>query len=472
MVITDRLRRHAQRARARGAPHRPYTEDQVFAKTRGHCHICRRPVERASFQIDHLLPIARGGPDTLDNVAPAHAECNRRKSARVTHLPDGPLRRALIQTFIAQARLARVGVRAFVGAPTIAPHIITLRLVPAPGHAHLDARALAEVRATVNHPAARVYTHGAELRVEIPRWPRRIVPLATMPAAGLRFGVGVEANNQVVAIDLSASPHVLVAGQTRSGKSEALRAIVYHLARAGSQLVLVDADGATFDPFARARGLVCRIARDVDEAHDAVALAHAMMDKRPVDTPQAPLALVIDEAHMLAGDTRELVIDMAKRGAKRATQVVVATHRPTRDVLPKQLTDQLTWAIAGRVQDVAGSRVILGRTGAETLQGHGDMIVAHAGCTVRIQAALGGASDWAKLEQAAEEPPRAPETERAEDARYARKSNAGRVEWLIERFRETGAAPSQYALNQAFGGNAARNSRAADEARQLLNLTA
>lgn len=470
-MITDRLRRNAARARARGAPAVRYTEQQVWERGGGRCYLCGCPLDPAHWQIEHVIPVARGGPDVLANVMPAHRACNQAKGARVTTLPDGPLRRAIQQTLVTWARLARVGVPTQPLAPTIAPHVVTLRYATVPGHAHLPARIAAEVRAAVHAPTARVYVHGAELRVELPRWPRRPVPLREMPRRGLRLGIGLDVENRPVGVDFDASPHALVAGQTRSGKSEVLRVIVWHLLLAGAEVILVDTDGATFAPFANAAGLVCRVARELDEAHDAVAHAQRLMNARTVDVPNRPLVLVVDEAHMLPAATRDIIIDIAKRGAKRRVQVVVATHRPTRDVLPKSLTDQLTWAIAGRVKDTAGSQVILGpgESGAAYLQGAGDMLVAHGGHVARIQAALGGPADWAKLAPAATAPQPAPSAGQSADARHVREPNDDRVAFLVQRFRETGARPSAKAIKDAFGGNTGRAMRARDEALSLLN---
>ena len=464
MALTDRLRRNAARARTRGAPAVAYTEAQVWARTGGRCHLCGRRLDPSHWQIDHIVPIARGGPDVLGNVAPACAGCNASKGARVTHLPDGPLRRALLQTLVVAQRLARVGVVTAPLPPTIAPHVVTLRLRTAPGHAHLTQAAASEARAAVNCATARVYVHGAELRVELPRWPRRVVPLRTMPRAGFRFGVGVDAANRVVCVDLSASPGLLVAGQSGSGKSEILRVVVAQLARAGASLVLVDADGDTFGPFARCAALACAIATDTDAAHDAVAYARTLMDARPLDATQPALALVIDEAHLLDAATRDAVLDIAKRGRKRATHCVIATHRPTREVLPRVLTDQLTWAIAGRVQDAAGSRVIIGQTGAQWLAGAGDMLCAHGGHVVRMQAALGGAGDWAALAQLEAEPGPAPSAERATDIRYIRKPDDAAVTWAVERYQATGQAPSAAAIKRQFGGATAAAQRRRDAA--------
>jgi hypothetical protein len=54
----------------------------------GHrCHICGHRIEGEAFDIDHLIPLARGGTDALWNLAPAHPTCNRSKQAVVAHNP-------------------------------------------------------------------------------------------------------------------------------------------------------------------------------------------------------------------------------------------------------------------------------------------------------------------------------------------------------------------------------------------------
>lgn len=476
-MIGSRWRRNAARARARGAPAVPYGAADVLGKTGGRCYLCGAGLTER-WQVEHIIPISRGGADVLANVMPACPDCNRRKGTKLVTLPDGTLRRALLQTAIVQARLARVGVPCLTVldgltrlAPIMAPHVITLKVLPAPGHAYLTAPAIAEVRAGVDHPAARVYQHGAEVRIEIPRWPRPVVRLADMPRAGLAFGIGVDTLNRVVAVDFATSPHALVAGQSRSGKSTVLQVMAYQLAALGAGLILVDTDGETFRPFASAAALALAVADTTEAAHAAIVEAGRMMDARPVDVPALrPLVLLVDEVHLLSPATRDLVLDIARRGAKRRTFVVLATHRPTRDDLPKVLTDQLSWRISGTLGDSAGSRVALGVSGAEHLQGRGDMLVSRGGRIERIQAAYGTGDDWARLEVG--QPGAIPGGVSLPAAeRYARRPNDERVSWLIERFKTTGQKPSQYALNQAFGGSARRNTRARDEALALLAVS-
>ena len=61
-----------------------------IAATRAACHICGQPIDYTlphldprAFVIDHVTPLAKGGTDTLDNIAAAHRECNSKKRARI-----------------------------------------------------------------------------------------------------------------------------------------------------------------------------------------------------------------------------------------------------------------------------------------------------------------------------------------------------------------------------------------------------
>lgn len=58
------------------------------------CHWCHESIDYdahhhdpLSFQVDHIHPIAQGGPDTLDNKVPSHRKCNRAKSDKVNYQP-------------------------------------------------------------------------------------------------------------------------------------------------------------------------------------------------------------------------------------------------------------------------------------------------------------------------------------------------------------------------------------------------
>lgn len=83
-----------RRARKNGVESSPYTKEQVLEKYGTDCHICGEPIDLKApralrykgwehgLHLDHVIPISKGGPDTIDNVRPAHGICNIRKGAK------------------------------------------------------------------------------------------------------------------------------------------------------------------------------------------------------------------------------------------------------------------------------------------------------------------------------------------------------------------------------------------------------
>jgi 5-methylcytosine-specific restriction endonuclease McrA len=70
------------RARAKATTIEPVDYAVVRGRANGICGICLE-VLAAPIEIDHIIPLARGGTHTYDNLQAAHATCNRRKSARL-----------------------------------------------------------------------------------------------------------------------------------------------------------------------------------------------------------------------------------------------------------------------------------------------------------------------------------------------------------------------------------------------------
>lgn len=80
------VRRSQQRGRSDAArkQHRA-----IIARSKPACHICGRAIDYTlrypdpmCFVVDHVIPVAKGGPDTLDNKRAAHHSCNSKKRAR------------------------------------------------------------------------------------------------------------------------------------------------------------------------------------------------------------------------------------------------------------------------------------------------------------------------------------------------------------------------------------------------------
>jgi len=70
----------------------------AIARTKPDCALCLQPIDYAlkypdpqAFVVDHRIPVALGGPDTIDNKQPAHAGCNWAKAAKLEQdLADAP----------------------------------------------------------------------------------------------------------------------------------------------------------------------------------------------------------------------------------------------------------------------------------------------------------------------------------------------------------------------------------------------
>lgn len=81
----------ARRARRLGVRREPYALSAVIEHSQGICALCDEPIDltlayphRRSASIDHVLPLSRGGADTIGNVQLAHLECNWTKGPRVS----------------------------------------------------------------------------------------------------------------------------------------------------------------------------------------------------------------------------------------------------------------------------------------------------------------------------------------------------------------------------------------------------
>ena len=87
-----RVLRRQDRARRRNVPSEPYTTQQILERWGADCHICQEPIDlnaprgagrgkgwERGLHLDHVVPISKGGPDTIENVKPAHGLCNIKK---------------------------------------------------------------------------------------------------------------------------------------------------------------------------------------------------------------------------------------------------------------------------------------------------------------------------------------------------------------------------------------------------------
>lgn len=473
----QRLRK--ARAAKAGVRSEEYTLADVYAQTGGACHICKRPCgprHGADWHVEHIIPLSEGGPDTLGNLAPAHPACNRAKGARLTTLPEGPLRRGVVTVLIAAAlRHPKINVVATPVTAIRAPHMITYRLELGGGDERVTPTVAAAVQAVLrrvgydNHP--RVVGAAGMLIAEVPLRNPPDVPLSPVRRKGLRIPIGVGPDGRAVEIDLALG-HVALAGQTRSGKSTVLRTLAHGLALAGAKLILVDSDQDTWRPFAGCAALQCAIAETDEDIHAAVALAHdTMVARRGQPGPHQWLAILIDEAHGLDAESKDRARLISKHGLKFRVLLCFGTQHPTeRAGTSREMTLNCYYRIAGRVGDAAASKTALGKAGlgAEWLRGRGDMI-AMLPDPVRIRAALGTADDFGALAQATEVARPAPRVDKPEDVRYRKAPADDRIAYAAE-LAAQGRRPTGYALNKVFGKAAKRNHEIAADVRAAFGM--
>ena len=72
-----------RRALLAGVESEPYTQEEIFSKSGGVCHICRVGIDLSlkwphpfSFSFDHVTPLSRGGSDLIINIEASHLRCN------------------------------------------------------------------------------------------------------------------------------------------------------------------------------------------------------------------------------------------------------------------------------------------------------------------------------------------------------------------------------------------------------------
>lgn len=87
---SKRVREYNRRVKIKNGTVGKFTKQQVLDKTNGCCGICGKTIDltlkhpnKDSFSIDHIVPISKGGSNTLDNVQAAHLICNVRKQDKI-----------------------------------------------------------------------------------------------------------------------------------------------------------------------------------------------------------------------------------------------------------------------------------------------------------------------------------------------------------------------------------------------------
>ncbi len=355
------------------------------------------------------------------------------------------LENALLQHGV-DARLTRI-----VPGPTVTRYEIELapgvKVARVTGLAHDIAYALAtpDVRILAPIPGR------SAIGVEVPNRHRRLVTLGDIlrsPEAEeanhpLSVGLGMNISGRPVMLHLAELPHVLIAGATGAGKSSCINALVASLLVRTTpdqvRLILVDPKRVELGQYNDVPHLLTRVITNPKKAADALQWVVREMDVRydlvadaevrdvegyyekydaggldPERFERFPyIVVVIDELNdlmMVAGRAvEEAVVRIAQMARAVGIHLVIATQRPSVDVITGVIKANIPSRLAFSVASQTDSRVILDTVGAEKLVGLGDMIMvtAREPKPERVQGAwvseaeIHAIADWVRQQAAA-----------------------------------------------------------------------
>ena len=252
------------------------------------------------------------------------------------------------------------------------------------------------------------------LAIEIPK-PEALwfnISIGSLPRRrGLLSPIGLDCDHVPALVDWSnpMTPHVLLAGATGSGKTNALRLLAYNLASQNEpgevEFILIDTrkHGTAWRDFADVPHLGHPIVEDDDTALKILSWACAEIDRRAGNGKRKPHVFVgVDEAQDLL-DREEFVKvigDIASVGREFNIHLLAALQNPTaRQLGDASIKRNLTTRLVGRVDSATAAHVATGQkdSGAELLTGAGDFLFIEPKGVSRLTAALLTEKDIAGL---------------------------------------------------------------------------
>jgi S-DNA-T family DNA segregation ATPase FtsK/SpoIIIE len=232
----------------------------------------------------------------------------------------------------------------------------------------------------------------------------------------LSLAIGTDVSGNTVVGDLTRMPHLLIAGATGSGKSVCINALIagmlFQATPEELKYILIDPKRVEFSMFQDMPHLLVPVVTESDHATSALRWAVAEMETRyklfashtvrnigdfngraPEMglNPLPYIVIVIDELADLmmvaAGEIEELICRIAQLARAVGIHLLVATQRPSADIITGLIKANIPSRIAFAVSSSIDSRVILDETGAEKLLGRGDMLYlpVEAGRATRLQ---------------------------------------------------------------------------------------
>jgi S-DNA-T family DNA segregation ATPase FtsK/SpoIIIE len=240
-----------------------------------------------------------------------------------------------------------------------------------------------------NVKAATVTLHGL---LSSPEWRELKSPLG--------FVIGKDIAGHPMTGNLDNMPHLLIAGQTGSGKSVMintfLTSLLYRNSPADLKLILVDPKQVEMAPYADIPHLLAPVITEPEKCISALKWAVAEMERRlkafaevgkrnigeynnlKKEEGMPYIVIVIDELAdlmmMAARDVEALIVRLAQKARASGIHLVIATQRPSVDVITGLIKANVPARIAFTVVSQIDSRTIIDQMGAEKLLGRGDAL--------------------------------------------------------------------------------------------------
>ena len=233
----------------------------------------------------------------------------------------------------------------------------------------------------------------------------------------LKVALGKNIDGSPVFQDITSMPHALIAGATQSGKSVCINTILVSLLAKNSpenlKLILVDPKKVELTFYENIPHLATPVIDDPLEAAEALKWACTEMDRRydvlarnrvrkisdylekrkqiPSMEPMPYIVIIVDEFNDLVmqcgQEVNDCIVRLAQKARAAGMHVILATQRPTVDVVNGTIKANIPCRIAFRVASSTDSSTILDETGAESLLGRGDMLIKNDNAPVRAQGA-------------------------------------------------------------------------------------